>query len=200
MNFQEIIHLLQEYDTKAFYFVNHALQNPIFDILMPIITDFNQYRIVIVGAITLLVWMLIRGKPNVRLAAILLIIAVLISDQLNSFVIKQIFMRPRPCHVLPDVHLLVGCGKGYSFPSSHAVNNFTAAIVLAYCIPRYRWWFWSIATIVLFSRVYVGVHYPLDVIAGGLLGLIIGGSVLLLYLLFERTLISYKLSRHRRTS
>lgn len=195
---EELLTKLIELDTQAFYFINRSLQNWFFDFVMPVITDLNHYRFVVVLAFVLVVWMIVRGKPNVRLAAILLVVAVALSDQINSFVLKSIFERPRPCHVLPNVHLLVGCGKGFSFPSSHAVNNFAGAFILAYCIPRYRWWFWSIATIVIFSRVYVGVHYPLDVLVGALIGIVIAGFVLLCYLLLERIIISYKLSKNRR--
>lgn len=191
----EYLKILLAYDTKIFYFINHSMQNWLFDILMPILTDLNHIRVVVVAAIAIMLWMLIRGKSNVRLAAILLILAVALSDQLNSFVLKFLFARPRPCHVLSDVHLLVGCGAGFSFPSSHAANNFAGAFVLAYCIPRFRWWFWSFAGIIAFSRVYVGVHYPLDVLAGALEGILIGGLVIFLYLACERIITNYKVRK-----
>jgi undecaprenyl-diphosphatase len=100
---------------------------------------------------------------------------------LNSSVLKFIIERPRPCHELANVHLLVSCGSGYSFPSSHAVNNFAAAIVLAYFLPRWAWAFFSFAALVAFSRVYVGVHYPSDVVAGTVIGLAIGGGVIIVF-------------------
>ncbi|MBP8976847.1 MAG: phosphatase PAP2 family protein [Bacteroidetes bacterium] len=193
----EFLNTLLSFDTQAFYFINHSLQNWFFDFLMPIITDLNHYRVIIVAAFVILVLMIIRGKSNVRLGAILLVLAVAFSDQLNSFVLKFLFSRPRPCHVLQDVHLLVGCGGGFSFPSSHAANNFAGALVLAYCIPRYRWWFWSFATLVAFSRIYVGVHYPLDVIGGAIVGMACGSIVIVLYLLFERLITVYKVRKYQ---
>lgn len=181
-----MLETLQYIDTILFYFINHTLQNRFFDLIMPVLTDYAKQKVILGFAIALVLWMLIRGKPNVRLAAILLILTIVVSDQLNSFVLKFLFARLRPCHVLPDVHLLVGCGSGFSFPSSHAVNNFAGAVVLAFCIPRWRWAFFGFAALIAFSRVYVGVHYPFDVIGGALVGACCAGAVIVLYLIFEK--------------
>ena len=172
-------------DTAVFRFLNASLSNPVFDRVMPFLTDLNKQRIVLVIVATLLLWMIIRGNRSVRLAAILLIVTIIISDQLNSSVIKFWLLRQRPCRILQNVHLLVSCGSGYSFPSSHAVNNFAGALILAFFLPRAKWWFFGYAAIIAFSRVYVGVHYPFDVIGGGVIGLICGGCVLLVFLELE---------------
>lgn len=153
---------------------------------MPFITDLNKQRLVLVFVTVILLWMLIRGRRDVKIAAVLLIITIVISDQLNSFVIKYWLERPRPCHVLQNVHLLVSCGSGLSFPSSHAVNNFAGALVLAFFFPRAKWWFFGIAAIVAFSRVYVGVHYPSDIFGGAVIGLCCAGSVLIVFIGLEK--------------
>jgi undecaprenyl-diphosphatase len=190
---------LQHIDTVLFYFINHNLQNGFFDYCMPVLTDYVKQKAVLGFAIALVLWMLIRGKPNVRLAAILLILTILVSDQLNSFVIKNLFARLRPCHVLPGVHLLVGCGSGYSFPSSHAVNNFAGAMVLAFCIPRWRWAFFGFAALIAFSRVYVGVHYPFDVLGGAAVGLCCAGFVIALYLISEKIAAAIRQKKYSKT-
>jgi len=153
---------------------------------MPFLTDMNKKPAVLALCAAILLWMIIRGKSTTRLAAIVLIITIIISDQFNSQVIKFWFERVRPCHTLHSVNLLVGCGSGYSFPSSHAVNNFAAALILAFFFPNQKWWFLGFATAVAFSRIYVGVHYPSDVIGGGIIGLIIGGTVIVIFLLLEK--------------
>jgi undecaprenyl-diphosphatase len=79
------------------------------------------------------------------------------------------------------VHLLVHCGGGKSFPSSHAANNFGAATILTYFYRKIAWIFFSLAALVAFSRVYVGVHYPFDVLAGAILGMAISAILLLIY-------------------
>ncbi len=167
-------------DVGLFRFLNGTLGNPVFDALMPVVTDLNQSwygRTIMAGAWLLL---LIRGGRPGRAAALLLIPLIVLTDQVSSSLLKQWVMRPRPCHVVDGVpvidgiRLLVGCGGGYSFPSSHAVNNFSAATLLAHHFPRWRGYCFGWAAIVAFSRISVGVHYPSDVAGGALLGLCAG--------------------------
>lgn len=186
---------LNSIDLSVFRFINSSLSNPVLDFIMPFLTDLNRYKVVLAVVLALLLWMLIRGSRPVRLAALLLIISITISDQLSSSVIKFWFTRPRPCHVMQDIQLLVGCGGGYSFPSSHAVNNFAGALILAFFLPRAKWWFMGFAAVIAFSRVYVGVHYPSDVIGGTVIGLIIAGIVLSVFLLIENYFAKRKLNK-----
>jgi undecaprenyl-diphosphatase len=131
----------------------------------------------------LLLW---KGGRNGRIIGILLVPMIVIGDQLCSQVLKGIVLRPRPCHtvdglpVIDHVRLLVPCGSGYSFPSSHAFNNFAFATYLTAHF-RKRWWVWfSYAFLIGLSRVVVGVHFPSDVLGGAILGSIFAGIYLVL--------------------
>jgi undecaprenyl-diphosphatase len=177
--FQEILQL----DKSLFYFFNRSVANPVFDIVMPFMTrDFNLR--VFLG----LVWLglLIFGGRTGRVVAILLIPAIAISDQLSSHVLKPLVGRIRPCHELEDVRLLVSCGSGLSFPSSHAVNSFTVATLLSKFYKRYLVYLFSLAFLIAFSRVYVGVHYPGDIVAGMLIGFIVGLCVFYLWVYISK--------------
>lgn len=176
-----MLDFFQSLDRTLFYFGNRSLQNPLFDVVMPFITDLNKniFAIIVVGILWIL--LIVKGGKNGRLAAILLLPAVALSDQINSSFLKFLIERPRPCSALPNVHLLVGCGSGYSFPSSHAVNNFACAILLSYFLPRWTWAFFTFAAVVSYSRIYVGVHYPADVLAGAIVGLLCGALVIVIY-------------------
>ena len=176
---------LYSLDISLFRFINGSLSNSILDVVMPFMTNLTRYKLVLLALAVLLLFMLIRGKPHVRIAAVLLIVTIAITDQLNSFVLKFWMERPRPCHTLHSVHLLVGCGSGYAFPSSHAVNNFAGAVILAFFFPRAKWWFIGYAALISFSRIYVGVHYPSDVLAGAVIGACCAGTVLSLFLVGE---------------
>lgn len=191
-----MVERINDLDLHLFRFFNWRIHNAFFDFVMPILTDLNKQRFVLVIVALAYVWMMIKGSRQIRIALLLLIVTIACTDQLSSFVIKHMFERPRPCHVLQNVRLLVGCGSGFSFPSSHAVNNCAAAFVLAYFIPRGTWWFFGFAATVAFSRIYVGVHYPLDVLGGAIIGLMCGACVLWAYLGLEYLWFSKMRRRH----
>ncbi|MEP0823389.1 MAG: phosphatase PAP2 family protein [Ignavibacterium sp.] len=172
---------LYSIDLGIFYFINHTLQNAVFDAVMPVVTDLNKIPAVLVAVAGLLIFLAVRGGATGRSAVIVLIITIAFSDQLNSSWVKHLFERVRPCHVLNDVHLLVSCGSGYAFPSSHAVNNAAGAVVLSFFYRKWTAAFVAFAALVAFSRVYVGVHYPGDVLGGLLLGSACGGLTVLLF-------------------
>jgi undecaprenyl-diphosphatase len=173
-------------DKAVFYFFNHTLQNPVFVAIMPFLTDLNKNKpaLVAVGLLwALLIW---KGGRAGRIAGLLLIPTIVLSDQLNSSWLKSLFGRIRPCHVLTDVHLLVPCGSGLSFPSSHAVNNFAGAVVMSAFLPKWTWAFMTFAALVAISRVFVGVHYPFDILVGAAVGAACGSMVVVAYRLSER--------------
>lgn len=112
-----------------------------------------------------------------------------ISDHISSRMIKPAVERLRPCRepaLAGKVRSLVPCGGGYSFTSSHATNHFAAAGFLFFTLGafhrRWRWVWWLWAGSIAYAQVYVGVHYPGDVLAGALLGMIIGVFMAVLYL------------------
>jgi undecaprenyl-diphosphatase len=190
-----LIDFLNSLDRSLFHVCNQTLQNTVFDVVMPFVTDLNKNPTALLAVGLLWLLLLFKGGKGGRIAALLLIPAIAFSDQFNSSFLKHLVDRPRPCQVLTNVHLLVSCGSGYSFPSSHAVNNFAGAIVLSYFLPRWTWAFFSFASIVAFSRIYVGVHFPSDVLAGAIIGIICGALVILLFRAGETWLMGRKLRR-----
>lgn len=161
---------LYSLDISVFILVNQTLTVSVLDVVMPILTDLNHilaFRIFVLALIVLALW---KGNERGWRVVVVLLVALVVSDQMNSFVLKELFQRPRPCHELFDVRLLVDCGGGKSFPSSHAVNAGTIAVVVSFFYPRALWGMLTLAALSAYSRVYVGVHYPSDVIAGLILG------------------------------
>lgn len=173
-----MIEFLLNLDKSIFYFINLEIQNPILDFIMVGVTT-RDYWLIPMWVAWLLLF--IFGKRKGRILALFLLILIAISDQTSSHLIKPLVGRVRPCNVLPDVHLLVYCSKAGSFPSSHATNLFTFATLISYFYKKVKVVFFSIAVLVSFSRVYVGVHYPSDVVGGALLGIFCAWIMIILF-------------------
>ena len=168
-----ILDFLLSIDRACFLFINQTLSNSLFNIIMPL---FDETKIFI--PIMLIPWLfaVIRDKNNRWKLAILIPLVIILVDQSGLF-IKKTILRPRPWAGLsPDLvnHLVDQKGKNFSFPSNHAANMSGLAMVFSAIYRTYKSLFWTIAVIVIFSRVYIGVHYPSDVISGCVLGSLYG--------------------------
>lgn len=171
------LEILTRWDVALFYLVNNGTHNRLFDVVMPFLTEIDNWRIPLA---VIWVGLLIFGGKKGRIVALLAGVCLALSDQLSSSVLKPYFARTRPCNVLENVHLLVHCTKAFSFPSSHATNIFAQATLFAYTYRKLTPVLIPLAFLVGYSRVYVGVHFPFDVLFGAVLGVTCTAVVLLL--------------------
>ena len=119
------------------------------------------------------IWILIAIVAAIRLRRVgpfLLTLASVGVADLIALALKRLTSRPRPSVTYPEPEALVRTPLDLSFPSGHAATSFAAAVVLAAYVPRLAPALFTLAVLIAFSRVYVGVHYPVDVIAGAVLG------------------------------
>ena len=157
-------------DTALFRFINQSLTNPVFDWLMPRLAGHPLFIPAALVAGMLLLW---KGGRRGRVFVVFLVLAIALGDGLVCNTIKKLVHRPRPCIALADTRALIGCTDSGSLPSSHAANWFC---ITGVCFVFYRRRSGlmavvaAVAAAVSFSRVYDGVHYPSDVIAGAILG------------------------------
>ena len=166
-------------DKAVFLFINQRHTNSFFDWLMPIMRESKTW---IPLYILLIVFATIKLKKKVLLWILFAILTIALTDQISSHILKPFFARLRPCadpNFSPQIRLLLNhCSGGFSFTSSHACNHFGVAIFiitsLATYLNNWKYLFIIWAAIICFAQVYVGVHYPLDILCGGLLGAFIG--------------------------
>lgn len=164
-------------DRQLFLFLNAMIANPVFDLIFTHITnrDFWIVPIIIAGTI-----FIIKQKKKALIVIGLALVTVAITDPLCVRVIKEVVHRHRPCDpccLVEGGRFLLGFKDSLSFPSAHAMNVFGQATLFSLLYPKRTVWFVLVASLIAFSRVYVGVHYPLDVMAGAVLGGIIGAGV-----------------------
>lgn len=191
--------MLENIDRQLFLFLN-SQNNPFWDEVMSAISG----RLIWVPLyVAILVWMGIKYRRKFLLIIPFIIIAATFADQSSVHLFKNVFHRLRPCHepsLQGMVHLVdCQCGGLYGFVSSHASNSFNVAVISLLFIKK-KWFsvfilFW--ASLVGYSRIYLGVHYPGDVVFGALLGALIGWGGYELYKKMDFKITEYKNSLSR---
>jgi undecaprenyl-diphosphatase len=173
-----LIESIIEKDKQLLVLINQDWSNGLFDLLCPFMrTASNWYLIYAI----IIYFLFNRYGKKAWYLLLTVAIAVLLSDQLSGNLIKHAVERLRPCNdpsLFGKIRVLVPCGSGFSFVSSHASNHFTAAIFIGTVFGAERKWIWPVvllwAAFISYAQVYVGVHFPIDVICGSLLGITIG--------------------------
>jgi undecaprenyl-diphosphatase len=162
-------------DTSLFLLINHGCQNNVLDTLMFFVTN-KSYILYIVIVVPLFFKDWRKGLLVFSLSAVGFFTADGIGD-----ILKHLLARPRPCHELQSVRLLGDCLTSFSFPSGHAATSFAVASIIGHYSRRAAVPAFLLAALVAFSRIYVGVHYPSDVLGGAVLGCATGGFIIFLH-------------------
>ncbi len=186
--------LIENIDYAIFSFVNQGLSNPIFDSLLPIIRNKWIWLPLYLFLIVFFIYKYQLKSIYVILGAI---ITVALADFFSSGIIKPWVQRPRPCNtaiIQESMYLLIDCRNSFSFISSHACNHFSLAIFFSSMIKNRTnskpltslFLFWASAIGV--SQIYVGAHFPIDILVGAIFGGFIGWIVVKLcrFILCER--------------
>ena len=162
---------LIQLDHQLFNFINQELSNSFFDWIMPLIRNKNTW--IPFYLLTAVLLFKTYGKKSLFIV-LAVVLSVGLADGISSHALKPFFERTRPC-LLPgfmeNVNLVVSrCSGAYSFPSSHAANHFAIAFLLILIIRKNYSKLSSIllfwAGIICFAQIYVGVHFPTDILGG----------------------------------
>lgn len=173
-------------DQSLFTLINGKWTNSLFDSIMPWVRTSNNW---IPLYFLVLGYVIYKQKGKAWKWVLMAAINVTLSDQISSSIFKPFFHRLRPCadpQIMHQARLLLDhCSGGFSFTSSHAANHFGFAMFLFLTIPspykKFQYLFFAWAALISYAQVYVGVHYPIDVIAGGLIGLMVGWATATVY-------------------
>jgi len=167
-----------EIDQWLFFLINQSFDVPLLDWLLPYWRTKETW-------IPLYIFVAIFSIYQFKKSGLVLVLAALltvgITDTVSNRIVKKNVQRLRPCNQLElkeQVDLLVRCGSGYSFTSNHAANHFGLAAFFVWTLgavyrkTRFWWWFWAAS--ISFAQIYVGVHYPFDILGGALIGIGVG--------------------------
>ena len=173
---EQVLEILDAFDKELLLFL-HSQSSDIIDFLMANITQ--KYNWIPLYLILIAALFKEFGWQGIY-AVIAVILLVVVSDQLTSSFMKPFFGRFRPCHDPEIGHLIriiTRCGGEYGFVSSHAANSFSVStffVLLFGKTYRFAWWLLLWPLLFSYSRIYLGVHYPLDVLCGALVGIGLG--------------------------
>lgn len=178
---------MMQLDEALFARINGQWTHPWADAVLPWMRDSNHWVALYVLLIAYLFY--VKGGAAWKWV-VAAIINVTLTDQISSSFFKPFFHRLRPCAdpmMMNKVKLLLDhCSSGFSFTSSHAANHVGFAMFIAMTMQpyfkKYRYLFFIWAGIIAYAQVYVGVHYPLDILAGAIIGILVGWVVSKFYL------------------
>lgn len=164
-----MLHILSELDGGILLWIQEYLRNPVLTPVLKVITTLGNN-----GAIWILLTLLILMLPKTRKVGCMMAVALLGTLLINNMLLKNLVARTRPYEVIEGLTYLVRQPTDLSFPSGHAGSSFAAACIMLRRLPkRYGIPAFLLAIVISLSRLYVGVHYPSDVLFGAISGILI---------------------------
>lgn len=159
---------IQNTDWMILHFIQHYMRCPFLDFLMPKITMLGNSSL-----IWLLAAVLLFASKKYRKYGIALMAGILCGNLTCDVILKNIIARPRPCWI-ENVNLLIHMPKDYSFPSGHTLTAVISAVIITCANHRFGWAAIPLAILISFSRLYLFVHFPSDILTSIVFGIIIG--------------------------
>ncbi len=163
--------MITDIDFSVLYMIK-TLRCTFLDVVMPFLSALNNH-----GEIWILVGLTLVCTKRYRTAGICVLTGLLLGLIFGNGLLKNLIARPRPCWLHPDVPLLIPVPDDYSFPSGHTLSSFIAAFLLAKTDKRFGYFAIPFASVIAFSRLYMFVHFPTDILGGIVLAAVIAFAV-----------------------
>ncbi len=173
-------------DISLILWIQQLLYTDFLASVVVFLTDKKNYIIPCALAIGITLY---REKSRGLWVIIIFLVAIFLTDFVTAKILKPFFARIRPCHISSEIQLYINCSHSYSFPSIHAANTFAIATIWMLIYRNARFWIFGLAIFSAGSRVYLGVHYPSDVIAGAICGILIS---VLIFKIFHPFLVNFE--------
>ncbi|WPC42597.1 phosphatase PAP2 family protein [Clostridium sp. JS66] len=160
------MNLIQNIDMNILIFIQEKMHTALMNKVMPVITSLGSG-----GLVWVFIAILLLMSNKYRKVGIIMALSLMLVTILGEGIIKHAVQRTRPCVDVPTMKMLVKVPKSSSFPSGHTAASFAAAGVVMINLKKYGLYALLLASLIAFSRLYLFVHYPSDVLAGVILGL-----------------------------
>ena len=168
-------------DEKILLLIQESIRNPILTKVFVPLTNLGN-----AGIFLIILGIVLSSIKKTRRLGVSFLTALLLNFIINDLVIKNIIRRARPFYTIPGLNILIKPPKSFSFPSGHTSSFFACSTVLFSSSKKYGGLLLLMSFIMGFSRMYVGVHYPSDVFAGMIVGIISGISTIYIYRYFDK--------------
>lgn len=162
---------INPFDAAVMAWIQENLHSAFTDAVLPLVTHLGD-----AGAVWIIFGITLLFFKRTRRTGILLLVSMLLTYLTGEVLLKNLVMRPRPCHLFPEVPLLIARPDSFSFPSGHTASSFAAAVSLTFRHKK-AWPALLLAALIAFSRVFLFVHFPTDIIAGAALGTLFAAAV-----------------------
>lgn len=159
---------MQELEFEILDFIRNNVKNGFFDAVMPMVTACGN-----MGIIWVAVALVISAKAKYRKCSITMLIGLIVGVLVGNLIVKNAIQRDRPCWLVEVQDLLIANPQDFSFPSGHTLSSFCAAAILLHYDKRLGIPSFGVAILIAFSRLYLYVHFPTDIIGGAILGMIV---------------------------
>ena len=159
---------LQEFELEVLDFIRNNVRNGFFDTVMPMVTACGN-----LGIFWVAVALVISAKAKYRKCSITMLIGLIAGVLIGNLIIKNAVQRDRPCWIVEVQDMLIANPQDFTFPSGHTLSSFCAASILFHYDKRLGIPSFGVAIMIAFSRLYLYVHFPTDIIGGAILGMIV---------------------------